>query len=57
MVVSILPHPAPPRHLGIATLLLYVPIELGVAHQAGGVGVLTTLAYLLHTLRTPVVVL
>jgi len=43
--------------LGIATLLLYVPIELGVAHQAGGVGVLTTLAYLLHTLRTPMVVL
>jgi len=41
--------------LGIATLLLYVPTELGVAHQAGGVAVLTSLAYLLHTLRTPVV--
>ncbi|CAE7203735.1 COX15 [Symbiodinium sp. KB8] len=27
--------------LGIATLMLYVPIELGVAHQAGGVAVLT----------------
>jgi cytochrome c oxidase assembly protein subunit 15 len=42
--------------LGIATLLLYVPIELGVAHQAGGVAVLTSLAHLLHTLRTPMVV-
>jgi len=41
--------------LGIATLLLYVPTELGVAHQAGGVAVLTALGYLLHTLRTPVV--
>lgn len=41
--------------LGIATLLLYVPTELGVAHQAGGVAVLTSLAYLLHTLRTPVI--
>lgn len=39
--------------LGIGTLLLYVPIELGVAHQAGGVAVLSTLLYLLHTLRTP----
>lgn len=41
--------------LGIATLLLYVPTELGVAHQAGGVAVLTSLAFLLHTLKTPVV--
>jgi len=40
--------------LGIATLLLYVPIELGVAHQAGGVAVLTTLLLVLHTLRVPV---
>lgn len=39
--------------LGIATLMLYVPIELGVAHQAGGVAVLTSLVFLLHTLRTP----
>jgi len=39
--------------LGIATLMLYVPIELGVAHQAGGVAVLTTLLVVLHTLRTP----
>lgn len=41
--------------LGIATLLLYVPVELGVAHQAGGVAVLSTLAFLMHTLRTPMV--
>merc|ERR1712146_682271 len=41
--------------LGIATLLLYVPTELGVAHQAGGVAVLTSLTYLLHTLRTPTI--
>jgi len=40
--------------LGIATLMLYVPIELGVAHQAGGVGVLTALVFLLHTLRIPI---
>lgn len=41
--------------LGIATLLLYVPIELGVAHQFGGVAVLTTLLFVLHTLRVPAV--
>lgn len=39
--------------LGIATLMLYVPIELGVAHQAGGVAVLTAQLFVLHTLRTP----
>eukprot|EP00442_Polarella_glacialis_P027852 CAMPEP_0115128604 /NCGR_PEP_ID=MMETSP0227-20121206/51244_1 /TAXON_ID=89957 /ORGANISM="Polarella glacialis, Strain CCMP 1383" /LENGTH=405 /DNA_ID=CAMNT_0002533213 /DNA_START=95 /DNA_END=1308 /DNA_ORIENTATION=+ len=38
--------------LGIATLMLYVPIELGVAHQAGGVAVLTTMLFVMHTLRT-----
>jgi len=43
--------------LGIATLMLYVPTELGVAHQAGGVAVLTTLLLVLHTLRVPVPVL
>lgn len=41
--------------LGIATLLLYVPTELGVAHQAGGVATLTVLTFLLHTLRLPLV--
>lgn len=39
--------------LGIATLLLYVPVELGMAHQAGGVAVLTTLVFVLHTVRSP----
>lgn len=39
--------------LGIGTLLLYVPIELGVAHQAGGIAVLTVLLLGLHTLRVP----
>jgi len=39
--------------LGIATLLLYVPIELGVAHQAGGVLVLTSVVAVLHALRLP----
>lgn len=43
--------------LGIATLMLYVPIELGVAHQAGGVAVLTTLLFVMHTLRTPLLLL
>jgi cytochrome c oxidase assembly protein subunit 15 len=41
--------------LGIATLLLYVPTELGVAHQAGGVAVLTAVIHLVHTLKTPIV--
>lgn len=41
--------------LGIATLMLYVPVELGVAHQAGGVAVLTTMLVVLHTLRIPVI--
>lgn len=40
--------------LGIATLLLYVPIELGVAHQFGGVAVLTASLFVVHTLRIPV---
>lgn len=40
--------------LGIATLMLYVPIELGVAHQGGGVAVLTTVLFVLHAMRTPV---
>ena len=41
------------RCLGIATLLLYVPTELGVAHQAGGVAVLTALLFVMHTMRLP----
>lgn len=39
--------------LGIATLMLYVPTELGVAHQAGGVAVLTSSLVLMHVLRLP----
>jgi len=40
--------------LGITTLMCYVPTDLGVAHQAGGVAVLTTLLFLLHTVQVPV---
>lgn len=39
--------------LGITTLLYCVPTELGVAHQAGGVAVLSVLLFVLHTLRVP----
>jgi heme a synthase len=37
--------------LGIATLLLVVPIPLAVAHQAGAVLLLTAAIYFRHTLR------
>jgi len=40
--------------LGITTLLLYVPISAGVAHQGGGVAVWTALLYLNHKLQLPV---
>ncbi|PHJ24045.1 cytochrome c oxidase assembly factor cox15 [Cystoisospora suis] len=36
--------------LGIATLLSFVPTELGVLHQGGGMATLTALVYLLHTI-------
>jgi len=39
--------------LGIATLMLYLPTELGMAHQAGGVAVLTGSVVLMHVLRLP----
>jgi len=39
--------------LGIATLLLAVPLPLGVLHQAGAVVLLTLLVWLLHELRMP----
>merc|ERR1712118_520350 len=42
--------------LGITTLLLYVPISAGVAHQGGGVVVWTTLLIMLHRLRVPATV-
>ena len=37
--------------LGIATLLAYVPVGLGAAHQAGGVAVLTLSVVFLHRAR------
>ncbi|HEX5818020.1 MAG TPA: COX15/CtaA family protein [Gemmatimonadales bacterium] len=37
--------------LGIATLLLAVPVSLGVLHQAGAVALLTVAILLLHSLR------
>jgi len=39
--------------LGVATLMSYVPISLGVAHQGGGVAVWSALLILCHTLRLP----
>jgi cytochrome c oxidase assembly protein subunit 15 len=42
--------------LGITTLLLYVPISAGVAHQGGGVVVWSALLILLHKLRLPATV-
>eukprot|EP01006_Ploeotia_vitrea_P036906 TRINITY_DN66072_c3_g3_i1.p1 TRINITY_DN66072_c3_g3~~TRINITY_DN66072_c3_g3_i1.p1 ORF type:complete len:428 (+),score=204.94 TRINITY_DN66072_c3_g3_i1:31-1284(+) len=36
--------------LGIATLLLLVPVELGVAHQAGALTLWSTFLWLMHTL-------
>jgi cytochrome c oxidase assembly protein subunit 15 len=42
--------------LGITTLLLYVPISAGVAHQGGGVVVWTALLIMLHKLRLPATV-
>merc|ERR1712078_298537 len=41
--------------LGITTLLLYVPISAGVAHQGGGVVVWSALLIMLHKLRLPAV--
>ena len=37
--------------LGVITLLMYVPWELGLAHQAGGLAVFGTLGYLRFLLR------
>lgn len=37
--------------LGIATLLLYVPIELGVVHQFGSICLLTLVTCLVHSLN------
>lgn len=40
--------------LGVATLLLYVPVGLATAHQAGSLTLLTFALWLLHTTRNPV---
>ncbi|EER01926.1 cytochrome C oxidase assembly protein cox15, putative [Perkinsus marinus ATCC 50983] len=39
--------------LGISTLLMYVPTELGVLHQGGGLAVFTALIMLRHACRLP----
>jgi cytochrome c oxidase assembly protein subunit 15 len=39
--------------LGVATLLLVVPIPLAAAHQAGALLILTAAIVLRHTLRPP----
>ncbi|EPS58762.1 hypothetical protein M569_16052, partial [Genlisea aurea] len=39
--------------LGITTLLSYVPVSLGAAHQAGALTLLTLTVILIHTLRRP----
>lgn len=39
--------------LGISTLLSYVPVSLGTAHQAGALTLLTLMLLLNHTLRRP----
>lgn len=39
--------------LGITTLLSYVPVSLGSAHQAGALTLLTLMILLNHTLRRP----
>ncbi|HEY8062241.1 MAG TPA: hypothetical protein VID74_05565, partial [Gemmatimonadales bacterium] len=38
--------------LGIATLLLVVPVTLGVAHQAGAIVLITAGLLSMHALRT-----
>ncbi|KAL2316611.1 hypothetical protein Fmac_030487 [Flemingia macrophylla] len=39
--------------LGISTLLSYVPVSLGTAHQAGALTLLTFMLLLNHTIRRP----
>eukprot|EP00193_Tetraselmis_chui_P011380 CAMPEP_0177775962 /NCGR_PEP_ID=MMETSP0491_2-20121128/14427_1 /TAXON_ID=63592 /ORGANISM="Tetraselmis chuii, Strain PLY429" /LENGTH=227 /DNA_ID=CAMNT_0019294657 /DNA_START=59 /DNA_END=738 /DNA_ORIENTATION=+ len=41
--------------LGVSTLLTYVPVSLGSAHQAGALGLFTVVLGLMHTLRRPTV--
>lgn len=39
--------------LGVATLLMVVPVTLGVAHQGGAMLLFSTALFTLHALRTP----
>lgn len=39
--------------LGVSTLLSYVPVSLGTAHQAGALTLLTLVILLNHTVRRP----
>lgn len=39
--------------LGVSTLLLYIPVSLGVAHQAGALTLFTSVLALLHALKKP----
>jgi heme a synthase len=39
--------------LGVTTLLTYVPPELGSAHQAGALTLMTVAVMLLHHVRRP----
>ncbi|KAK9750066.1 hypothetical protein RND81_02G170800 [Saponaria officinalis] len=39
--------------IGISTLLSYVPVSLGTAHQAGALTLLTLMILLTHTVRKP----
>lgn len=39
--------------LGVSTLLSYVPVSLGTAHQAGALTLFTMMILLLHTTRKP----
>lgn len=40
--------------LGIVTLILYVPVELGAAHQAGALAVWTTSLWMMHSVQATV---
>ena len=42
--------------LGVATLLMHVPVSLGSAHQAGALAVMSLTVALLHSLRSPAAV-
>ena len=37
--------------LGVVTILMYVPVELGVLHQAGALTAWTASLWLLHSVR------